>query len=531
MKRTVLRITIISIFIFFVVNNIYAISENFKFVIDTIGIPRYNVYGQEINEDVYYAYNIMSYGTPESLENNSGQRWKNSKYGLWARYLGRYKGNGTRGEYNLLGKSYSGSIINNYYFPVDTLPADTPEYWNYYDNPGAEASWKDKSKYRYIEQLEFMKTTKLLFNDISSKDNSDNPDKIKEYNITANKIGLNKARLDACSTWKTNGVVHIRRKVGTAIRYAVFLTKPMAAGANIKADIEVEKKDYIIKEDQDKVDILIKHSAKVQNMTNYAKESHIKEIKTTLSIDGNNKSESVKIKTSTSENSYLLVVERRDLKENQKNQINIINDCYAHTEFAVDGLMRDKKEVVINIMVEEKKEEDTFEVEDIRIVEKVNDELMVVPIAKTEVTNKTGSLGITEAGKYLAIKISKDEVKSIDGIKVKFSNKDISDKEKFESRDKLNTIIVFKIPIDTITSIYGWKSLREAYGNYFNKLDEKLGQRLREPHNLTINYENEEITEMYIDTIDDYINNINYKYFGINDNKNNKLKLKDWLEE
>ncbi|MDD4375204.1 MAG: hypothetical protein PHR25_00245 [Clostridia bacterium] len=531
MKRLVYKTTIISIFMFLIVNNTYAISENFEFVINTIGIPRYNVYGQEINEDIYYAYNIMSYDVPESLEGGFGQRWKDSKYGLWARYSGRYVGNGTRGEYNLLGRSYSGSIINNYYFPVDTLPTETPEYWNYYDNPGAEESWRNRSNYRYIEQLEFMKTTKLLFNDISSKDNSDNPDKIKEYNITANMIGLNKARLDTCSTWKTNGVIHIRRKVGTSIRYAVFLTKPMAAGANIKADIEVEKQDYVIKADQDKIDILIKHSAKIENMTNYAKEAHIKEIKTRLSVNGNNKSEVKRNKASISESSYLLVIERSNLKENQMNKINITNDCYAHTEFAVDGLMRDKKELVINVMVEEKKEEDKFQVEDIRIVEKVNDELVVMPIVKTEATNVAGSLGMTEAGKYLAVKIYKDAYHSMEDIKINFSNTYITEMQGFESQDKSNAIMVFKIPIKTNTSIYGWKSLRDTSGNYFNKADEKLGQRLRGPHKLTINYERQEAIEMYIDTIDDYISNINYKYFGVNNDKANKLKLKEWLEE
>ena len=32
-------------------SNIYGISDNFKFVIDTVGMPRYNVYFEEINEE------------------------------------------------------------------------------------------------------------------------------------------------------------------------------------------------------------------------------------------------------------------------------------------------------------------------------------------------------------------------------------------------------------------------------------------------------------------------------------------------
>ena len=38
----------------------WALSDNFKFIIDTIGIPRYNVNKQEINEEVYYTYNVFS---------------------------------------------------------------------------------------------------------------------------------------------------------------------------------------------------------------------------------------------------------------------------------------------------------------------------------------------------------------------------------------------------------------------------------------------------------------------------------------
>ena len=153
--------------VFVGVSKVYGITDNFKFIIDTIGIPRYNVYGQEINEEIYKAYNIFSYGWPEELGSNVGQRWKNSKYGFWSKGQGAYNGSGIRGEYNLLGRGYNGNIINNYHFPVDALPETTPEYWSYYSNPGAKESWSDTNKYKYVEQLEFMKNTKLLFCDIS----------------------------------------------------------------------------------------------------------------------------------------------------------------------------------------------------------------------------------------------------------------------------------------------------------------------------------------------------------------------------
>ena len=143
-------------------SKIYGISEDFKFVIETIGIPRYNVYGKEINEEVYKAYNTFSYGWPEELGVDVGQRWKDSKYGLWAQGIGKYTGSGTRGEYNLLGKDYSGNIINNYYFPVDYIPTNTPEYWEYCSNPGAIESWNDKNKYKYIIFINYIFFKKRL---------------------------------------------------------------------------------------------------------------------------------------------------------------------------------------------------------------------------------------------------------------------------------------------------------------------------------------------------------------------------------
>lgn len=70
---------------FMIFNKSYAITDNFKFVIDTIGVPRYNVYGKELNEEIYKAYNVFAYGVPEDLSSKDGQRWKNSKYGLWSK--------------------------------------------------------------------------------------------------------------------------------------------------------------------------------------------------------------------------------------------------------------------------------------------------------------------------------------------------------------------------------------------------------------------------------------------------------------
>lgn len=510
----------------------YAISDNFKFVIDTIGVPRYNVYGRELNEEIYKAYNIFSYGAPEELSTRDGQRWKNSKYGLWSKGQGAYNGSGIRGEYNLLGRDYSGNIINNYYFPVDALPETTPENWCYYSNPGALASWSDKNKYKYVEQLEYMKTTKLLFNDISSRDNSDNPEKIKEYNITASKIGLDKARLDVCSTWKTNGIIHTRRKVGNKIRYAVFLTKPMAADANIKSGLEINK-NITMEETENKVLVEIGYGANIINMTGYANKNHIKEIKSILYINGEEVNSISGSKISTLGGKYVLKLSREELAQEQNNIIKILNKSYAHTEFAVDGLMQDEVEQILNIYVEKSKII-PLQIDDIKIVEKEENALVVRPLSQCDETIKKDSFGISEAGRNVAIKLKKNENIAdinLEDLTIYLNEEKLGDVDISLSKNGKNVIVKFKIPMYLNTSIYGWKSLREMYGNYFNILQEDIGKRIAEPHVLEIKYKQEDVgIVIKFDTIDDFVTNLNYRYTEKSSDNLDVKTLEEWSE-
>ena len=525
---------IITLYIVFVgTKKVYGITDNFKFVIDTIGIPRYNVYGKEINEEVYKAYNVFSYGWPEELGTNVGQRWKNSKYGLWSQGIGAYNGYGARGEYNLLGRDYSGNVINNYYFPVDTIPETTPEYWSYYSNPGALESWNDKNKYKYIEQLEYMKNTKLMFNDISSRDNSDNPEMMKEYTITANMIGLDKARLDVCSTWKTNGIIHTRRKINGQVRYAVFLTKPMAANANVKSNLTTND-NFVLKETEEDIEIEISYGANIINMSGYAKENHIKEISSKLYINGKEVDYISGSKTVNVGTKYILKLSRDSLKENQNNQIVVKNDSYVHTEFAVDGLMQDSAQKVINIFVEKEKLV-PVKFSEIRILEKQDRILVVRPLAQAKVSKEEGCIGITEAGKYLVLKLrvhKKVSKEDLENVELRMDNEKIEDFEIINNNSKEYLIIKFKVPIFIDSTIYGWKSLRETYGNYFNITEQDIGKRIREAHNLEIKskYKDiENIDVIKIDTIDDYITNINYTFEGSGyDSK--VIKLEEWID-
>ena len=258
----------------------FGISDNFKFIIDTIGIPRYNIYGEEINEDIYYAYNVFSYSTPQNMYNvTSSQRFKEVPN------LGKWTSGGKRGEYYLLGRGYSGNTIANVYFPVDGTPETTPDKWNYIALNGALASWNDSSKYKYNLQLEYMKNTNLLFDTIDYATNTCNSYNLVEYNISANRIGLDKVVLNTCSTWKTGSVITIKRMNNRGeIRYATMATKPMAANAEVKS-IFNGNDALVLGEKEDVKTINFNFGAEAINLTDYAKPEHIKEIKSIIYID------------------------------------------------------------------------------------------------------------------------------------------------------------------------------------------------------------------------------------------------------
>lgn len=513
----------------------YAMSDNFKFVIDTIGIPRNNVFGQEINEDIYYIYNLFVYGTPLKLVGKDNlQRWKNSMYGYWTKGGGKYNGIGVRGEYYFLGYSYSGSTIHNYYFPMDSIPTTTPETWTFYSNPGAEGSWQDVTKYKYIEQLEHAKNSKLMFNDLSSKDRANNPNYIKEYNITPKTIGLKLAKLDTAPTWKTNGVIHTRRKISGIIYSQVFLIPPMAAKAKIKNNLSIAL-NYVLKADEDQLVIPIKYGSAAINITGYADKKHIKTMKSNLYIDDKLVDNISGSKIMSVGNEYMLVITREKFPPNRNYQITIRLESYMHTEFAVDGLMQDKTNETINLQIEPKTIIPVKE-KDMKILSKEFGEWVVSPLAQTYITSDRSSIGFTEAGKHLAIK-AKVSVpkKEISNIKVVLDEKTEIDYEIVNSKEE-NLLIKFQVPKLLEASLYGMDSLRQKNANYFSVNQNEIGTRKRDPHTVTINfdYQDKGYSERFsFDTLDNYIANINSKikqeilnYKDLED----KEELKNWME-
>ncbi len=526
MKKYVFSLILV-VMIMCVGNKTYALSEEFKFAIDTIGIPRYNTYGEEINEDVYYAYNIFSYGKPHKVQDKN-QRWKNSTYGYWTKNGGRYKGTGIRGEYYILGRSYSGALIYNYYFPMDVIPSTTPDKWTFYTYPDAAASWKDKTKYKYTEQLNYMKTSKLMFNDISSRAKADNPKYIKEYNITANKIGLSKARLDAASTWKTHGMISTRRKISGVVYAQVYLVKPMAANADVQSYLEVSN-EYILTEDQDELIIPIRYETKVTNMTGYAKDEHIKEIKAELYINGEKVDESSGSKIISAGNEFMLVITRELFAPNKNHSVEITVDGYMHTEFVVDGLMRDKITKTINVYVEPKLVIPVKE-SNLKVLEKNALGWVVRPLAQT-VETSSESVGFTEAGKSLVLKLELNvDRKEIKNLKIKIDG--LSKNSSIYNTTK-DLAIKLQLPRQLESSLYGEYSLREKYNNYNLLSRNEIGMRKSDPHTLEIEYEYNNkvfVQKIKFDTLDTYLSNVNTKLSRTtNSDEESYIKLEDWI--
>lgn len=505
MKKIVCAAVGILLFEFMLIK-VQALSEEFLFVIDTVGIPRYNAYGKEISEQVYEAYNIFSYSEPQKVT-ASGQRWKNSKYGFWAKNKGIYKGSGTRGEYYILGYSYSGAVIYNYYFPMDVIPLTPPETWTFYTYPAAKQSWEDKSKYKYEEQVLHMLNSKLMFNDISSRAKADNPKYIKEYNITAGDIGKKLARLDTAATWKTYGMISTRRRISGTVYSQVYLVKPMAADAQAVCNLETIK-SYILKEKDEEIVIPITYGVMVENMTGYADKKHIKEIKATLYIN-NEKTEDISgSKIISVGNEYMLVITRDKFPPNIEHKIEIRVDGYVHTEFSVDGLMQDTKKMSINVFVEPKKIIPVKQT-NVMLLEKDVQKWVVSPLPQTIETQNKETIGFVEAGKSVVLKLSLD-VNNVENISVYLNNKLLNCEKLLETEKK--SIVKVTIPKQTETTLFGIMSLREETNSYFITNIKDIGSRKNEPYilKIVVIYEGKEYeTNMLLDVLDTYLSNIN----------------------
>lgn len=530
MNRNVFKMLIIIMFFMFSKSRIFGISDNFKFIIDTIGIPRYNVYMEEINEDIYYSYNVFVYSNPQNLLWNTNQRFKCVPHlGKWTRYDGRYNGFGERGEYYLLGTSYSGSVISNVYFPADLFPETTPDNWVYLVTDGAYESWQDKGRYKYDEQVEYMKNSNLLFDEINFATRTTNSYNLVSYGINANRIGLDKITLDTAPTWRTNGIATARRKTPTGrIRNAIFAVAPMAANAEVVSKLDV-KEEFMMSKTEDKIVIPIKISAEAKNLSNYAQEKHIKEIVSILYINNNEIARVSGSKTVKVDKHVMFTVSRENYSIAKTYPLDIKVKSYLYTEFSIDGLMQHEINKSINLQVQEKEVIPIKNIE-LSMLEKENNNLVVRPLVQTINTSNVNSEGIIETGRYLLVKIEKNI--DLPDLECYINDKTVSYEKIFQN----NKYIVIKIYIDEglNNTVKSWNYLRNESKNYFDIGFDDIGERVTEPNIIRIRCNSDYERILKFDNIDKYSKNMNYSFEKYVLNKNElkeKIELMDWVKD
>ena len=495
-----LRIIVVFVFIAYI-SRVYGMSSEFKCNINELGVPEYNVKNMQLNEDIYLKYNIFVYGKPENV-NSSEQRWKNLSNGNMTK-------NGKKGEYAVLGYDYASNLIYNYYFPLDRVTSTPVEKWQFLIIPGADKSWNEAYKYYTEEQVDYMKRSRWWFQNI--KDGKNDPYDQIRYNLNAIKVGLNKCRLETPATWKTKGSIFTKRRTESGgVGWANFAIEPMSADAKVKSNISF-KKEYTLDELSDQVAIPIKYGAVLDNLSEYAKAKHVKGFTSELFIDGKKATSVSGSKITSVGSEYILVISRNQIPQNKDYKIKINVFSFVKTEFLADGLLQDNIEVTLTINVEPKK---VIPIEEsvIKILSKDKNNWVVSPLAQNLNIVKSNSSGITEAGRCLMLRCklncNKEDIQNIavniDGVKV-------SDTKVLNSITK-DLLVSFTVPNDTSPTVYGWKSLRDKTGNFFDINSNEVLTRKTNPHTIIMKYElhgNVYEEKILFDTIDDYISNMN----------------------
>jgi hypothetical protein len=338
------KFTIILIFILIISSNVYALSDNFKFMLNAMEIATISQNGYEINEEIYKKYNQFVYGSP--LVIGSGQRWKDVNEGRWTKGGGMWTGAGIRGEYWVLGFDIKGNQIHNHQFPVDVEPPTPPTMWRYVELSDAEKSWTDTEKYMHEEQKIYMQTQNLTRNGFA-------------YDITALDIGLNKARAENYATWKTAGNIYTKRyDINNKEWAANFIVPPMAADASLNSTLELPNgPQYLIPLNTDEIIIPVKFGCQVINLTDYAKPEHIKLIKSDLLLESKSIDSIQNLKCTTINKSSHIIINKNNYLSCSKIELVVSANSMLLTEYTVDGALTDVKKIIITIIIEGREEE------------------------------------------------------------------------------------------------------------------------------------------------------------------------------
>ena len=493
-------------------NTSYCLSSNFKEILSVMGIEKYNNQGYEINEYIYYTYNQIVYGGPEDAINEPTQRWKATTDGKWIR-------NGEKGEYRLLGYNNIGKVVNNHDFPMDIVPSSEPTQWNYATLKDAQESWNDISRFKFVEQRDYMQNINLMRNDIS-------------YDITASQIGLDKARLDNCSTWKTKGLIYTNRIDTYGKKWeATFVAPPIGNDIKFTNSVSTTSKNYTLTKYIYSTQIEVQYSAKVTGDLEYIKPEHVKKLESSIYING------FLLGTITSKNTLShsgkkkFTIYHEDLIAGKSTAtIDIRSKLY--TEFTTDGPMYAKNSYPVKIIVERYQASDfvdrevlnekeyqnptytipeenvdvqenvgnnSVDVEVVKIVKKGN-EYWAQEIDKSTSTENIAALGFTNAGRYIGIKVKgnnnifavdmrikgDESIKTLDNLTKQFEwdePNNLGEDTLFDTFNEYTSLYdgditleqtqegIFEtkylIPYGTKQTLHSWNSLRDmGYGSF-----------------------------------------------------------------
>lgn len=494
----------------------FGYSRNFEYMIGAMNIEPKTENGYMLNEEIYDKYKQFVYGSPLAV--TSGQRWKNVEQGRWTKCGGAWKGSGTRGEYWILGYNLSNEFVHNHRFPVDVEPPTPPTEWRYVELSDAEKSWDNIELYLHEEQKIYMQTTKLMRDDII-------------YELTAQDIGLNKARVENYATWRTEGNIYTRRYDRNNKEWAAnFLVPPMAANAELKAELYLENgNEYTIKKDEESIVIPITYGCQVVNLTDFAKPKHVKKIHAELTLDNKIFSETSDEKTTQISKEYNLIINKQDFRGQSDVEIEVACNSLLLTEFIVDGALTDINVQKIYIHIESNEEEaDDLKVKeenrnyvDEAVPPRINsvtlgryENAKIIPLKKSKKT-KTEFIC---AGHMLAIEVDTSNtdyitlefegdssIITLDDLTKRFEWDEPQErkvktrysslkalKNTYKKRTKIYPkqdgyfVYYYVIPYKTKQTLHSWNTLREQKNDAFEIEENKLFSRIGKPYNIVI---------------------------------------------
>lgn len=498
----------------------FAYSSGFLYMINAMGIATVNSNGLTINEDIYERYNLIVYGSPINVTHN--QRYKETINGSWNNNSQIWNGEGSRGEYWILGQDYLGKPVHNEIFPDDYTSGTSPLFWNYRQVKDAEESWNDSSKFQYEIQREYMLNSKLSRFGVT-------------YDLTAKDIGLDKARVENYATWGNAGSIYTEKPgEGNVYWAATFSVPPLAKDAKLNSILETEHGlEYTISMDQESIEIPILFGSQIIGVSEYASEDHIRIIESELKINGVSTDVVSDVQQLSVSKENILTINKSDYPGQKKVLIEVECNSVAATYFANDPPMYDSKKVTIIINIEsdeyskvkiknEKNAPDIYKIEIKRVTTlKGKEDVVNLYYSKRTKTN------FICAGQVIKIKVvtSKDagnvtfdftgyaSIKTLDDLTQKFEWADPKargERTRFSSLKELQRAYnlprymslvketsstnvyeaTYVIPYKTTQSLHSWNSLRELSGSAFDIDESRLFTRKDKMYQLVVKASN-----------------------------------------